>query len=150
MPVQEMDGKGLRQALNIQASIWIAGLHLLFQRPPDVFNLGIARLETIDDFHVARVEPRCLRDVPYQGLRQAQQQDGIRLLHFPTAGSACGNNVGVTVHAHSAMSDSTSFAFHQNGASDVDRDGDMLAGRNFHYSRRVCSQTDEQLVRNFR
>ena len=72
MPVQQVNGECLRQTLNIQASVRITGLHLRFERPPDVFDLGVARLETIEDFNVARVVAGFFRYGFQQALRHAQ------------------------------------------------------------------------------
>src|SRR5580693_2170109 len=141
MPVQEMDGQRLCQAFEVEASIRIAGLHLLFQRPADVFNLGIPRLETIDDLNLARVQAGLFRYGFQQALRYAYQEDRVAFLHFPPAWSARGNDVGITVYADPPMRDASSFTLHQYGTSDVNGNGCIRPGRNFHHSGRVRSQT---------
>src|SRR5579863_6293596 len=108
MPIQQMNGECLRQALHVQAAIWITGLHLRLEGPTDVLNFGITRLETIEDFDPARIVTGFFRHGSQQALSNVQEKDRIAFFHLPAARSASGNDVGVAVYAQSPMTQPTS------------------------------------------
>src|ERR1700677_4360705 len=75
------------QAVCIQTTRWIFGLHLDLQRPANVLQLGDAYLKAISDLQAARIEAVLFGYSIEQRRRKAQDQSGIVLVvYLPARG----------------------------------------------------------------
>src|SRR5579859_4040015 len=122
-----MLGHRAAQRVEINAALRIAGRHLLPHGPAEQFQLAVADLKTVEDFHVSTFD--------------VEKNDIIALFHFPARRDAGGNNIDIAMDAEPAMAPWASAAMDVDRWTDVDNDDRMVPGGDFDDAGRVATET---------
>jgi hypothetical protein len=139
-------GESRRKAIHVEPTARVSIFHFGFEGPTDVFDPGVAHLESAADFQVARVAAGIGYDVAQQTLAQPDDEVDIGAFELPGRGGVGGDDVDVTVDERSAVLLFSVAATGQHGRADMDTHDDTVGGRSFYEAGRIGKQRYAEMV----
>jgi ubiquinone/menaquinone biosynthesis C-methylase UbiE len=89
---------GHSEAVEVELATRVAALHLILERPTDILQLGVARLETISDLDPVWINPQFFRHPVQKRGRHAQSEECVFPFHLPGAWRVCREDMNIAVY----------------------------------------------------
>src|SRR5580704_2157833 len=108
------------QGLQVSAPGGIPGLHLRFERPANVLDLGIAGLKTIDDPEFRRISGGLSHHAFEHAKLEGDYQSRVARFQFPNATKIWRDDFKITVNSRSSVPFAATAAVNGNRRPNMD------------------------------